>query len=91
MYLWSFWGMNLLWWLFWIALLVVFFALATPVPRHRVRQYDHPLSILRRRYAAGEITTEEYEERRTRLMRDLQAPERPSEPAGLPRTQERHA
>lgn len=87
MYVWSFWGMNLLWWLFWVALLVVFFALATPVPRHRVRLYEDPLSILRRRYAAGEITTDEYEERRTRLLRDLSAPEPPRTAAGVPRTQ----
>ncbi len=91
MYVWSFWGMNLVWWLFWIALLIVFFALATPVPRRRVRQYDNPLAILRRRYAAGEITTDEYEERRTRLVRDLQAAEPPAAITGVPRSRERHA
>jgi len=91
MYVWSFWGMNLLWWLFWIGLLVVFFALATPVPRRRVRLYDHPLAILRRRYAAGEITTDEYEDRRARLLRDLETPARPSAAEGVRHTQERHA
>lgn len=75
MYFWSFWGMNFFWWLFWIALMIVFFSLATPVSRSRVRQYDHPLSVLRRRYAAGEITTEEYEERRARLLKDLEQDE----------------
>jgi putative membrane protein len=89
-YTWSFWGMNFLWWLFWIGLVVVFFALATPVPRHRVRQYEHPLSILRRRYASGEITTEEYEERKLRLQRDLDAQDR-RPAAAPPHTQERHA
>jgi putative membrane protein len=29
-----------------------------------------PLQLLQRRYAAGEITTEEYEERLTTLLRD---------------------
>jgi putative membrane protein len=29
-----------------------------------------PLQILKRRYAAGEITSEEYEERRAKLVRD---------------------
>ncbi len=91
MYVWSFWGMNLVWWLFWIALLIVFFALATPVPRRRVRLYEHPLAILRRRYAAGEITTEEYDERRTRLLRDLQADEPAADVKGVPHTRERHA
>ena len=70
MYFWSFWGMNFLWWIFWIAIIAVFFSLMAPVSRRRVRTYDHPLSILRRRYAAGEITTEEYEDRKARLERD---------------------
>jgi putative membrane protein len=30
-----------------------------------------PLQILQRRYAAGEITSEEYEERRAKLLRDV--------------------
>ena len=69
MYYW--WGMSFLWWIFWIALIVVFFALATPVRRTHARLYDDPLSILRRRYAAGQLTTEEYEDRKARLEKDL--------------------
>ncbi|HVZ85649.1 MAG TPA: SHOCT domain-containing protein [Polyangia bacterium] len=41
-----------------------------PVSRRRVRFYEHPLSVLQRRYAAGEITTQEYEERRARIEND---------------------
>jgi hypothetical protein len=59
--------------------------------RRRVRPTDGRFSILRRRYAAGEITTEEYEERRTRLLRDLETAERGSAREGAARTQERHA
>jgi putative membrane protein len=29
-----------------------------------------PLQLLQKRYAAGEITSEEYEERRAKLLRD---------------------
>jgi putative membrane protein len=29
-----------------------------------------PLQLLQQRYAAGEVTSEEYEERRTKLLRD---------------------
>jgi putative membrane protein len=65
---WGFWGMHLFWWLFWIVLLVAFFSLVTPVPRRRVR--ETPLEVLQRRYAAGEISTEEYEERKARLTKD---------------------
>lgn len=63
-----FWGMHLFWWLFWVALIAVFFSLLTPVPRKRVR--ETPLQILQRRYAAGEISTQEYEERKKRLEQD---------------------
>ncbi len=65
---WSFWGMHLFWWLFWIALIVAFFALIEPVPRGRRR--ETPLEILQRRYAAGEIGEKEYEERKRTLERD---------------------
>ena len=64
-------GMHLLWWLFWLMLIIPFFWLATPVRRKTVRQYrENPFGILQRRYAAGEITTEEYEQRKTRIDRD---------------------
>ena len=66
-----FWGMHLFWWLFWIVLLVAFFSLLTPVPRQRVR--ETPLEVLRRRYAAGEISTAEYEERKEKLTRDAES------------------
>jgi len=41
-----------------------------PVRRTTYRQMQSPLQLLQRRYAAGEITREEYEERRTTLLRD---------------------
>jgi uncharacterized membrane protein len=31
------------------------------------------MQVLQRRYAAGELTSEEYEERRTKLIRDIKA------------------
>ncbi|MBI3345023.1 MAG: SHOCT domain-containing protein [Gammaproteobacteria bacterium] len=65
---WGFMGMHALWWLFWIALIVVFFALIEPVPRSRRRV--SPLEVLQRRYAAGEISDKEYEERKAKLQHD---------------------
>ncbi|MEW6681482.1 MAG: SHOCT domain-containing protein [Nitrospirota bacterium] len=65
---WGFFGMHVFWWLFWIVLILAFFSLLTPVPRHRAR--ETPLQILQRRYAAGELSTQEYEERKARLERD---------------------
>ncbi|OFZ67816.1 MAG: hypothetical protein A2V79_03280 [Betaproteobacteria bacterium RBG_16_56_24] len=62
---WGFWGMHVFWWLFWIAVIVLMFAPFTPVSRRRRR--ETPLELLQRRYAAGEISTEEYEERKAKL------------------------
>jgi putative membrane protein len=61
-------GMHLLWWLFWIVLILVIIGLLNPVPRRKV--LETPLQVLQRRYAAGEISTQEYEERKARLEQD---------------------
>jgi len=71
MFYWSFFGMHFFWWFFWVMLMVGVFSLAPPVPRRRMRLYEHPLAMLQRRYASGEITTEEYEDRKGRIERDL--------------------
>lgn len=63
-----FFGMHLFWWLFWIVVIVAFFTLATPVPRRKARQT--PLERLQHRYANGDISTQEYEERKKRLEQD---------------------
>ena len=71
---WGFWGMSVFWWLFWVIAIVVFFSLLAPVPRARLRdRHETPLDVLQRRYAAGELTTAEYDERRTRLLADRAA------------------
>ena len=62
---WSFWGMHFFWWLFWIVIIVALVLPITPVSRGRRR--ETPLEVLQRRYAAGEVSTEEYEKRKTKL------------------------
>jgi putative membrane protein len=60
-------GMHLAWWLFWIILAVAAWTIAsrsTTRPSERTRS---PLEVLQLRYAQGELTTEEYEERRAKL------------------------
>ena len=62
------WGMHLGWWLVWgllIAGVVWAASRKQNVPSHSER--ETPLEVLKRRYADGEITTEEYEERKERL------------------------
>jgi len=82
------WGMSFIWWLFWIAVVAIFFSLATPVRRSNARTYDDPLSILRRRYAAGELTTAEYEERKLLLQKDIR--EQPSAASRQPPRMDQH-
>jgi putative membrane protein len=64
------WGMHWYWWFFWILLWMLFFSFMMPMRRTTYREMQSPLQVLKRRYAAGEITSEEYEERRTKLLRD---------------------
>ena len=77
MQMWGFralWGMHFLWWIFWIALAAVLIVLlvrrqpAQPPPPASSSQ-PTPLEILERRYAAGDISTQEFEERRAALTR----------------------
>ena len=70
MYEYSFVGMHLLWWVFWVAIIFVMFGWFEPVPKKRIRR-DLPLDILQKRFATGEITTEEYHEKKGILETDL--------------------
>ena len=64
-------GMHFLWWAFWLVLIIPVFTFATPIRRKTARLYrENPFGILQRRYAAGEISTEDYEERKSRIERD---------------------
>lgn len=64
-----FWGMHFVWWIIWIALLIWIFASPWPIPGSR-NKVESPLEVLQKRYAKGEISTEEYEERKATLERD---------------------
>jgi putative membrane protein len=65
-----FWGMHWFWWIFWVFLWIMFLSFMMPMRRTTYREMQSPLQLLKRRYAAGEITSEEYEERRAKLLRD---------------------
>ena len=67
---WWFFGMHFFWWAFWIVLIVAAFSTVTPVPKNQLRTGERALDILRRRYAAGQLSTEEYERRKAVLERD---------------------
>lgn len=52
-------GMHLLWWLLWVGFFLFVFATPYDIPGER-RKKDSPLDILKRRFASGELTNEEY-------------------------------
>lgn len=53
-----YWGMHMFWWIFWV--LIISLLLFSPWP---VRRRDSAIDVLRRRFAAGEITEDEYRQR----------------------------
>jgi putative membrane protein len=64
-----FFGMHLLWWVFWIAIVAVcVWAFTRGIGPGSAGGGEASLEVLRRRYAEGAITTAEYEERRARLL-----------------------
>lgn len=64
-------GMHFLWWIFWLALfgVIVFYGWGRTSERRR-RPRESPHELLQRRLASGEITPEQYEERKALLDRD---------------------
>ncbi len=65
----EFWGMHFFWWIFWIIVIIWIFATPWDIPGQR-RRRDTPLNILKKRFAKGEITKEEYEEMKKTLGKD---------------------
>ena len=56
-------GMHLFWWFFWVIMIIWIFFTPYRLP-YQINQKDSPIDILKNRYASGEMSTEEYEERK---------------------------
>ena len=65
----QFFGMHLIWWFVWIMLLFWIFATPYRIPGER-RIKDTPLDILQKRFANGEMSAEEYHEKKKILEAD---------------------
>lgn len=64
-----FWGMHIFWWIVWIIVIIWIFATPYDIPGQRKKR-DGPLDILKKRFARGEITKEEYEEKKQFLEKN---------------------
>jgi putative membrane protein len=64
-----FWGMHLIWWFIWIMFLIWIFATPYDIPGQRSKK-NSALDILQKRFASGEITNEEYQEKKKILESD---------------------
>lgn len=62
-------GMHLIWWFIWMGLLIWIFVTPYDIPGQRKKK-DSPLEILQKRFASGEITKEEYLNRKEILAKD---------------------
>ena len=61
-------GMHFIWWILWVIMIIWIFAIPADIPGQRKRK-DSPLDVLKKRFATGEIDTNEYEERK-RVLED---------------------
>jgi len=66
----NFWGMHFIWWCVWFILLFWLFALPYDIPFQRNKK-SSPLNILQKRFASGEIDTQEYHEKKKILENDI--------------------
>lgn len=62
-------GMHFFWWFFWLILILWVFRASRKNKNQQLKE-DEPLEILRRRFARGDITKEEFEEMKKTLDKD---------------------
>ncbi len=66
-----FWGMHVFWWAFWMILVFVLLFYAWPT---QIRRRDSAIEELRRAYASGQISEEEYRHRLAVLREHREPP-----------------
>lgn len=61
-----FYGMHLIWWAIWAVFILLVFTSTIKSSSKKLKE-ETPLDILNKRYASGEITQEEFEEKKKTL------------------------
>ncbi len=56
-----YWGMHIIWWVIWVIFIMWIFATPWDIPGQKMKK-ETPLDLLKKRYANGEISKEEYED-----------------------------
>jgi putative membrane protein len=64
-----FWGMHSIWWIIWIIILFSFFAAPHRFPNKKSKK-ETALDLLKKRFASGQITKEEYNEHKVILEKE---------------------
>jgi len=62
-----FWGMHFVWWIIWLVVMFWIFAIPYDLPGQRAKK-DTPLEMLKKRFASGQITKEEFLENKELLQ-----------------------
>ncbi len=60
------WGMNIIWWLVWMALILYIFVSPYKTPGQSIKK-ETPLEVLKKRYASGELNIKEFKEKKKRI------------------------
>jgi putative membrane protein len=68
-YTYHFLGMDLIWWMIWPMLILLFFLFFTPVMKKNIK--STPIEILQLRFSKGEIDIDEYTRRKRLLEKDM--------------------
>ncbi|GAA0893553.1 hypothetical protein GCM10009122_32320 [Fulvivirga kasyanovii] len=63
-----YWGMHIIWWVIWVIFIIWVFATPWDIPGQRTKK-ETPLDLLKKRYAKGEISKEEYEDIKKTLQK----------------------
>ncbi|RUA34441.1 MAG: SHOCT domain-containing protein [Bacteroidetes bacterium] len=61
-------GMHIIWWVIWVIFMIWIFATPWDIPGQRTKK-ETPLDLLKKRYAKGEISKEEYEDIKKTLQK----------------------
>lgn len=61
-------GMSAIWWMIWLVVLFWIFVLPYDIPGQRKRK-DTSLELLKKRFAAGQMTKEEFQSQKDLLLK----------------------